>query len=54
MDCGQRNFGKTLLIHFGASKTLTQIDGEEHRKMRTIMRKGFSREAGCWKIPHAH
>ena len=44
-----KEFWQDFVDHFGASKTLTQIDGEEHRKMRTIMRKGFSREAAAGK-----
>jgi len=42
-----KEFWEDFVNHFGASKTLTQIDGEEHRKMRGIMRKGFSREAAA-------
>ena len=44
-----KEFWQDFVDHFGASKTLTQIDGEEHRKMRGIMRKGFSREAAAGK-----
>ncbi len=44
-----KEFWQDFVDHFGASKTLTQIDGEEHRKMRAIMRKGFSREAAAGK-----
>ena len=40
-----KEFWQDFVDHFGASKTLTQIDGEEHRRLRGIMRKGFSREA---------
>ena len=40
-----REFWQDFVDHYGASKTLTQIDGEEHRRLRAIMRKGFSREA---------
>ncbi|NNC39038.1 MAG: cytochrome P450 [Hyphomonadaceae bacterium] len=42
-----KEFWDDFVNHYGASKTLTQIDGEEHRKMRGIMRKGFSREAAA-------
>ena len=44
-----KEFWQDFVDHYGASKTLTQIDGEEHRKMRSIMRKGFSREAAAGK-----
>ena len=44
-----KEFWQDFVDHYGASKTLTQIDGEEHRKMRAIMRKGFSREAAAGK-----
>ena len=40
-----KEFWDDFVNHFGASKTLTQIDGDEHRRMRAIMRAGFSREA---------
>jgi len=40
-----KEFWDDFVKHYGASKTLTQIDGEEHRRLRAIMRKGFSREA---------
>lgn len=40
-----KEFWDDFVNHFGASKTLTQIDGEDHRRMRAIMRAGFSREA---------
>lgn len=40
-----KEFWDDFVNHFGASKTLTQIDGDEHRRLRAIMRKGFSREA---------
>ena len=40
-----KEFWDDFVEHFGASKTLTQIDGEDHRRMRNIMRAGFSREA---------
>ena len=42
-----KEFWQDFVDHFGASKTLTQIDGEEHRRLRNIMRKGFSREAAA-------
>jgi len=44
-----KEFWQDFVDHFGASKTLTQIDGEEHRRLRNIMRKGFSREAAAGK-----
>ena len=44
-----KEFWQDFVDHYGASKTLTQIDGDEHRKMRAIMRKGFSREAAAGK-----
>jgi len=44
-----KEFWQDFVDHYGASKTLTQIDGEEHRKMRGIMRKGFAREAAAGK-----
>ncbi len=44
-----KEFWDDFVEHYGASKTLTQIDGEEHRRMRGIMRKGFSREAAAGK-----
>lgn len=40
-----KEFWQDFVDHFGASKSLTQIDGEDHRKLRAIMRRGFSREA---------
>jgi cytochrome P450 len=40
-----KEFWDDFVDHFGASKTLTQIDGDDHRRMRQIMRAGFSREA---------
>ena len=40
-----KEFWQDFVDHFGASKTLTQIDGDDHRRLRGIMRKGFSREA---------
>ena len=42
-----KEFWDDFVDHYGASKTLTQIDGDEHRKMRGIMRRGFSREAAA-------
>jgi len=42
-----KEFWQDFVDHYGASKTLTQIDGDEHRKMRAIMRRGFSREAAA-------
>lgn len=40
-----KEFWQDFVDHYKASKTLTQIDGEEHRQLRQIMRAGFSREA---------
>jgi len=42
-----KEFWQDFVDHYGASKTLTQIDGEDHRRMRGIMRRGFSREAAA-------
>ncbi|QJB68758.1 cytochrome P450 [Parasphingorhabdus halotolerans] len=40
-----KEFWQGLVDHHGASKTLTGVDGEDHQKMRAIMRDGFSRNA---------
>lgn len=40
-----KEFWDDFVQHNGASKSLTQIDGAEHRKLRAILRAGFSREA---------
>ena len=40
-----KEFWQEFVDHHGASKTLTQVDGEEHKQLRAIMRAGFSREA---------
>jgi len=40
-----KEFWQGLVDHYGASKTLTGVDGEDHQKMRAIMRDGFSRNA---------
>ncbi len=42
-----KEFWDDFVNHFGASKSLTQIDGEDHRRLRQIMRAGFSREAAA-------
>jgi len=42
-----KEFWDDFVDHFGASKSLTQIDGEDHRRLRGIMRAGFSREAAA-------
>ena len=40
-----KEFWDDFVKHYGASKTLTQVDGEEHVQLRAIMRDGFSRKA---------
>lgn len=40
-----KEFWDEFVEHYGASKTLTQVDGEEHVQLRAIMRDGFSRKA---------
>ena len=40
-----KEFWQDFVDHHGASKTLTGVDGEDHQKMRAIMRDGFSRGA---------
>ena len=40
-----KEFWQDFVDHYGASKTLTQIDGDEHRRLRAVMREGFSRDA---------
>lgn len=45
MGLRSKEFWQDFVDHHGASKTLTGIDGEDHQKMRAIMRDGFSRGA---------
>ncbi len=40
-----KEFWQDFIDHYGASKSLTQVDGDVHRQMRQVMRRGFSREA---------
>lgn len=40
-----KEFWQDFVDHHGASKTLTGVDGEDHQKLRAIMRDGFSRGA---------
>lgn len=41
-DClRSKEFFEPLAKEFGASKVLTGIDGDEHRKMRDVMKRGF-------------
>ena len=42
-----KEFWKDFVDHYGASKSLTQVDGEDHRRLRAVMRGGFSREAAA-------
>lgn len=34
-----------LVDEYGATRTLTGVDGPEHRRLREVMRRGYSREA---------
>lgn len=34
-----------LVDEYGATRTLTGVDGPEHRKLREVLRRGYSREA---------
>ncbi|MEN8721984.1 MAG: cytochrome P450 [Alphaproteobacteria bacterium] len=40
-----KEFWEGLVKEYGATRTLTGIDGEEHRELRQVMSKGFSRQA---------
>ncbi|HQR04782.1 MAG: cytochrome P450 [Proteobacteria bacterium] len=40
-----KEFWDGLVKEYGATRTLTGTDGEDHKKLRDIMRHGFSREA---------
>ncbi len=40
-----KEFWQGLIDEWGATKTLTGVDGEIHAKMRAIMKRGFSKEA---------
>ncbi len=40
-----KEFWQDFIDHYGATRSLTQVDGDEHRKMRGLFRRGFSRQA---------
>ncbi|SNS48573.1 Cytochrome P450 [Sphingomonas laterariae] len=40
-----KEFWEGLVNEYGATETITSVDGERHIKLRTLMREGFSREA---------
>ncbi len=40
-----KEFWEGLIKEYGATETLTGVDGERHIRLRTLMREGFSREA---------
>ncbi|MGH6782873.1 MAG: cytochrome P450, partial [Sphingomonadaceae bacterium] len=40
-----KEFWQGLINEYGATETITSVDGERHIKLRTMMREGFSREA---------
>jgi cytochrome P450 len=40
-----REVWQGLVDEYGANRTLTGMDGPEHRRMREIMRRGYSRDA---------
>ncbi len=40
-----REVWQGLVDEYGANRTLTGLDGPEHRRMREVMRRGYSREA---------
>jgi cytochrome P450 len=40
-----REVWQGLVDEYGATRTLTGLDGPEHRRMREVMRRGYSREA---------
>ncbi len=45
-DClRSKEFWEGLTSEFGAKRTLTGEDGDSHRELRDIMRKGYSRES---------
>ncbi len=40
-----KEFWEGLVNEYGASKTLTGVDGELHNKLRTVMRHGYSKDS---------
>jgi cytochrome P450 len=40
-----KEFWEGLVKEYGATETLTGVDGERHVRLRTLMRDGFSRES---------
>lgn len=40
-----REFWQGLVNEYGASKTLTGVDGEVHNELRSVLRHGYSKEA---------
>ncbi|WOK37536.1 cytochrome P450 [Sphingomonas sp. C3-2] len=45
-DClRSKEFWHGLIEEYGATETLTGLDGERHMRLRTLLRSGFSREA---------
>src|SRR5882757_3691999 len=45
-DClRSRQFWEGLLTEYGASRALVSEDGESHKELRDIMRRGYSRES---------
>lgn len=40
-----REVWQGLVDEYGATRTLTGLDGPEHRRLREVMRRGYSREA---------
>lgn len=40
-----KEFWEGLINEYGATETITSVDGERHMRLRTMMREGFSREA---------
>ena len=40
-----REVWQGLVDEYGATRTLTGVDGPEHRRLREVMRRGYSREA---------
>lgn len=40
-----KEFWHGLVAEYGATETLTGLDGERHTRLRTLLRRGFSREA---------
>ncbi|WP_197519723.1 cytochrome P450 [Pseudonocardia sp. HH130630-07] len=46
-----REVWQGLVDEYGATKTLTGVDGPEHRRLREVMRRGYSREALDGRLP---